>query len=933
MVYNLIRPAAFVPRADLRSMPVPLHTLPFPHDWRQAVLELHKHGRGYVDRIKHIPLRRLNAAIRAVAPDLVSVTQRVEPGEDTPWIYANTEYGPAVMAALVAAWLRDMQPDDEAFQEVSHTFRELDPTSLTLRWEPAMVDLLDHTMSPGGTIEPHQRLFRLLPEAIAERIEKLPPYQHDGERVTFYRVATDYGAELMSWPPREYTPSDRDGRASTWSYSGYIKITLHTVPFSPIPRLHLHTGIRRWVRKPDFWMPANRRITVYLRTTSPWLIGSPMSARFATDQLAYDRKTSGVRWEVGGPAGMLKQLERTKAFPPANELRQDPLRWLTGNPADNVTAGVAYHTMMGYHGVGAGLMPMERQRLTEWAAAAFEPEFVRAPDFVRSSLSSRVKRTLKQRPSMPTGDDATADKIAATTAKIDEVTVENALQRRTKLGAALDGELVIHILDQTPQVRAELVRAAEQHLGLQDHRTVVENDAWQWHTPQLAVSITAERLSALGRPLGDGTAPRRGKETEKAVNDRRALIAAKLASVPKSTRLVFVELEGRKAFTPATDPKVAIRLGCADAACVTQFITPVSRTAGYDDDDDEGALPHRALAAFADGLRQLGARLVPDHSLGEAIPSDLNQIAFWMVKRNSDGRSKQTQFTPVAILLRHGESRVMGRALGMDSWVSYPELLLHLTNRIRGADERKRAQQQADTARFLRKTLFLVRNEPTLVLSCAQNARTYWDWLQNKTVCKDAIKLGELPIQRLDMHGKNLRHVRIRTSDRNETPQWWAPEDDSHAGFASGLWVPDAAPDDNRVFASTANKSRTLKLSRDATKLTRHANAQGKSVINPKHPAQIPDLLEIATLGLATGDNPETWAMYVHQQRFPDDVRDGLHMPLALHLAQLAADYALTQDEEAEQMPTSQTPADDPDQPLDAEEDAAASDTDDGAAA
>ena len=33
--------------------------------------------------------------------------------------------------------------------------------------------------------------------------------------------------------------------------------------------------------------------------------------------------------------------------------------------------------------------------------------------------------------------------------------------------------------------------------------------------------------------------------------------------------------------------------------------------------------------------------------------------------------------------------------------------------------------------------------------------------------------------------------------------------------------------------------------------------------------------------------------MYVHQQRFPDDYRDGTKLPFVLHLAELATEYAL----------------------------------------
>lgn len=45
--------------------------------------------------------------------------------------------------------------------------------------------------------------------------------------------------------------------------------------------------------------------------------------------------------------------------------------------------------------------------------------------------------------------------------------------------------------------------------------------------------------------------------------------------------------------------------------------------------------------------------------------------------------------------------------------------------------------------------------------------------------------------------------------------------------------------------------------------------------------------------GVPPGDQAAAWAMYVHQQRFPDDYRDALALPLALHLAKQATEYAL----------------------------------------
>jgi hypothetical protein len=58
------------------------------------------------------------------------------------------------------------------------------------------------------------------------------------------------------------------------------------------------------------------------------------------------------------------------------------------------------------------------------------------------------------------------------------------------------------------------------------------------------------------------------------------------------------------------------------------------------------------------------------HTLGAvAVPDDLNQVAFWVVCRNSDGPTGNSQFTPIAILIRPDQDRIMGRIPGMQQRV------------------------------------------------------------------------------------------------------------------------------------------------------------------------------------------------------------------------------------------------------------------------
>src|SRR5690606_15610784 len=110
-----------------------------------------------------------------------------------------------------------------------------------------------------------------------------------------------------------------------------------------------------------------------------------------------------------------------------------------------------------------------------------------------------------------------------------------------------------------------------------------------------------------------------------------------------------------------------------------QFFAPTEPNPGDDDDDS----PFRAAAAWADGLRQLGMRLIPTHTVGDTIPEDLNQLAFWLVKRQVTGETGRAQFTPVAVLIRPGRKGILGRTPDMTEWVPYPQLLIALTGQVR----------------------------------------------------------------------------------------------------------------------------------------------------------------------------------------------------------------------------------------------------------
>lgn len=938
MAFDRIHPAAFIPNPDPDAKPfvTKQYALAFPEQWRADALSLFKlTSKENPDRIKRVPISRLNAAIGAVAPDLVSVASYATVDDTRPWLYATKPFPQPAMDALIQAWLRDLQPDPGANSAIRETWQRLNTSALT--WSQTDVNLLEQTLSPGGTAVPAPHLYRLLTDVLAARIESAPPYEYFEQQVSFRRVVTHVGgtgAELMSWPPlRHVTKGSGEEKADRiWYYSGTITISLRTEPFSPIPRIHVAVGIRRWVAGSSVFMPIGRDVGVYLASKTSLLDGAPTPERFAYAKLHHTK--DGEVWASGGPAGMLGRLSSTEKFPSAELLRKAPEQWL--GEVDGITAAVVHHTMMGWHGVNVGIMPSERRRLIEWVGQQLAPEFVPAPDLLRTNFPRKQqnpkgiledKESLKKLKPLRKVDAKHSEEEAEAVRKHNEaanaenlliternlvidannalILAANADIRRERVTAVVDDRgLVVQLLFQTPEMRDRIIGAAEASLNLTAYREQTGPDLWSWQGPGLTVRIHARRLGESGGSLGGDKTPAKGKAWDEAIGQRRKQVTALATSIAEGTKdpaqLAIVELDGEDKFHKRTDPKFAIRLGLADAGLVSQFVTIPD--AGVEEEKDNSAF--RADAAWADGLRQIGMRFVPEHTLGNVIPARLNQIAFYLIKRRADGPTGKSQFTPIAIMIRPGQNSIMGKmpktAETSGDWMPYPDLLRALTGQVRGDELATEAQQAAITSAFVKTTLQQLRGEPTVVYTLAQNMRNRWAWLKNDELTPDRLNFGEGPLQRMALYGPQLRLIRVATTERNESPQWWAPKDDGSGGISKGLWVP--AGENPRVFYSTTEKASTNTLSMDATKLTQRPtlNKKGEVVgeITPGKNASTPGLLQLAMAGLHPDDDPATWAMYVHQQRFSDDYRGGLKLPLALHLAKLAAEYALPHESE-----------------------------------
>ncbi|TKK85377.1 DUF3893 domain-containing protein [Herbidospora galbida] len=917
MAYRTIRTGAWQAVNPDASIRAGYRALPFPEHWRAAVLNLCDAGRPKdSEPYRTVPTRRLEGVFQTLLPDLLVLPRS---GDDParPWLLVPDGLplppdGP--FRTLLNGWLKDLRPEPALRAALVDARRELAANPPT--WEPVELELLRCGRTNGGTAEPLDHQYQLAADWVAGRILGLEPFEHQGITLRFRSVPRgasrfERGAELVS------QPLEFPGKERSWWYSVVLAITVQTVPFHPLPRFHLHVSLRRWATvvrgsTKRLHIPHRSRTTVLLRPRIPWLPGALRSERFAVARLENDwsRESGGrVAWVDGGPAHMLEDLPLAEPFPDAELLVSDPEAWLT-----DMRAAVVFGTAMGSHGVKPGFMPHQRSQLTEWAEQALPPELRPVPALNHTALAATTPANRRVQPK-PAEKEAEHER--------------GGLRRRVGLAHALGSTtLETRLLWQTSEMRNTLIAGLARLLDLPADADLPTDEIFeqaepgspalvQWHTRELTVRLRCLKLT--GGLAGDLVFAQQGRRTNalvaEAIKRRRTQTAEFLLAdgAGPSPSLALVEIDRRADFSSGDhDPKFALRLGAADAGVLTQFVL-VPKKIGREHDSVANAA-HRAEMSWDDGLRQLGVRVHPKHTLAQGVPADLGYAAIWMVRKNRSRSNRWAQEQPVAVLVTpegDGLARVQGWDAaaedGAGAWVSYPEMLLRLARTVEPeralvSDEEehqkpisRRDARRERTEEWLQTLLLTLRGRPTLLLAQAQNARQSWTWLQDGVVEQDRIKTGKAPARPL---APDLRLMRLRITEGRETPQWWGVHPkDGYNGIPSHLWVDPECP---RVFWSTTPKAGTFKSTAvQADKLGHRRITQGqnlgKEVSDVDKQGWNPGLIELAVLGChqSEGDAPEALAAAVHQMRQPPDYRDALRLPLPLHLAALAQEYVL----------------------------------------
>ncbi len=931
-MYNELRTVAFQFAPHVSTLEREFFTLDFPEQWKPILLDLQVEASKRQRDQTRIPIKNLNQALRALVPDLISIASNAGRAKIQPWLYSATPISTRVLYLIVQAWVKTsfFGASQESRDRVRQQLHVND-----LQWQTKTVDLAKREMHQNGTSKPNSAVFKILPDYLAAELSK-PDASIEIHSVPFrFRrcplAPGGSGAELVSWPPIQ----DEE----PWSI--VLRLTVQTVPFQSFPVTYCDCSVRRWMNLPPQYIGA-RKTSVALLTNVPWLPELPYSNSFQVAPLKWQRipkaeQQNGQHFRLvwgNRLVDLLNELQLQQPFPNTQEIVEAPETAMNLNSTPN--ALIYYRTgMRPAHAVEAGLWPGDRQPIAEQLAEQFHPEFIfteplqrfkyRRSSKIEQNIFATLKRfSLTEQSLENLKKEGIPDKILGklkpskhqgfTTEKTFLRTVEKQIkeghtvrykdlilthakknndnvfkERRKSIGQATGGKLTIEIRHQSSTVHDALLQAICDTLGLQKP----ENLPYTWETEELTLTLTSELLGEIGDLLEIDTHLK--KETDrlhKAIFQRIAQIT-QVIQTPEEMTGTLVELDNFSDYD--NDPKASIRRGFAHTNRITQFITPLPPSKSPKQKKKLlELLSHRATASVLDLLRQLGVQSGKPEIPLEQLPKVLHYAGLWLIKQYVPSSATRTQqFLPVIVYMNSASSDIKVMANGFADWLPYQEALLSIAQgKATGFDKTYKALP------FIRKYLQELNRLGDVVVLChSHNLRGTWKWLQDGKISIDSFTLDKRQPTQPVTQWKHLRIVRIRDSQNHETPEWYGQQGDN-VGLPKGLFQIN-----ERVFASTADKSGKFKSSPRASKIASYTSAKGK-VFDPEpdKPAWNPGLFELTVACKQPDDEAWIWAAVAHELRnMALNYDEATALPLPLHLAKQLKEYTLPLPDEEEE--------------------------------
>lgn len=824
-----LQPLVFLPNRDMPAV-FCIYRLALPDVLLDNLVSLNRFRYGFKE--KNIPIRSLNATVKALFPEIIQVEKGAYK-KGSNWLLTRGQIEVNRLREVLLAWFRvefDRVRDNEQFSVIENIIQQQ-----PLHWIAEEVNLNLFDIAENGTALPQGSYFQAIPNYIGQRLSKESVnFQFGNEFRQLYRCGD---GELITWPPFV------DRRSSNnFHYSLFLKFSVQTIPFYGTPLVLMNVSTRRWVSKSVYSkgyinLPKDNGTTVFLSLPGYWALRNEKSS-FTQAKLQVNLKLEEKAEWCDHVSDIMNKLSWPAKLPAIHELLNTPEKLFSDNYG--AKAAIVFDTSMNgrSHRTGTGTSLGDKRNIFNQVAGCL-PELQPFPTLVR--CKKKVSKNLFRK----------------SWKNVD------ALERRKALRDILGPEMQIEIRYESEIIRKTLKVSTINVLGFNN---VMENEGI-YATPELTLHVKEQQLGYLGQGLDKKTG------SYQKVKD----IGSELGVVRIPTG-VFVELRGKEAWQAGVDPKFALRKGLATTGRLSQFILPLENSESENKKINDN-IDNRAENAALDLMRQFG--YMPDKfklalSGNKDFPNSLAVFGFWLINQNKSWTKDYQNYFPVVAYLHSESKEVKIKYPYSNGWQPYHQALL-MISKLNQSGQVKLTQERIQN--FIKEVWrdHISKAGPSLVLVDSINMRSCWHWLQDKLISTSNLWISKQNQFNLLDNLSEIRLVRVRSGQ--EVPGGYGVENDEF-GFTSGLF--EVTP---RVFWGIAEKPLTMiNMSSKTFKILR-TEKPGKLFKQPR-------LVEITPVLLQPRDDPSEWAMLVHRMRqMLPYYNDFAVLPAPLHLLKKMEEY------------------------------------------
>jgi hypothetical protein len=856
------------------------------------------------DEPRNPPTKSLYQALHLI-PGLIYIGKINEQNSDDFWLYSFEALQEDNLYIILKEWLqtefsKKFKGNEKITfeEELEEIFNLLEGT---LVWEKRTINYpKTFKIHANNTANISSNDYILLPYIVGNQLSQNDCIFHvKDEQLKFYRTVSSYkrgNMQLISWPPlrKEY-------KKHNYYYSIVLNLGLILIPGQTYPQLHISPSIRRWISSKS-QLSRHHDTTAYIFGKNNWVKRTTENLKqtyrevFLSCKMTWDGKEKMGKWDEN-LGELLKQLNILHL--PASHILNHPAKVIEECTYENKIQPMVAMTykdgMPSNHYVAKKFSTDDTidlfQQICQVLSSDWEPIQYNRIDIPRK-YTPKIANFWDLPLPLPNTDyqlefDGQLNKLETD----DNLFKQQNIIRQAIARCIKDKHLTIWLWYIEEENLKERLKAIRYCFGLPiDCLEMDVNESYQYCFTEegLTICVVCQEVGAFAEPLEIDPKDNISKKQDTIYRRTQEIVDwAKINKhkMPGKT-VVWFELYDKEHWTNTNDPKLAIRLGFAQAGMVSQFITPTEEKSKIADDNYQ----YKSIKCIGDLLRALGITLENPPLVLQQINSDhpitiTNQVGLYLIRRTSkttgDGNNllipvmvRKDEFNQITAIFPPNNSN------DQLDWQPYHQALVNINNKGKGYknNDKDKGQIRNWIKTILQKKE--LRNKNTILYCDSENSRKVWKWLRDININQEGLSFADGDEQNFQKF-PGLRLVRVRLKGNNETPEWFAKEKDKKSGHVTGLFQhPEKLP----VFYSLPNKPPTM---------SKYLNNFSR-IKTPNKEWQHSQIVEFTIGYHQENDNLESLAMIAHNSRKGIlQYGDSLKVPQILHYAKLMKEYVL----------------------------------------